>query len=297
MWFVPVPAGLHAVDGGVLRGQHNLIYIALFRREPAVHRKAACDIGGVPVELGTGVDQQHVAALQLGVVLVVMQDTTVGAASDDCRIRRKLAAALLVFVPQFSLDLIFHLARLADLHGTAVRGGRNFRGTAHEPDLVGTLEEPHLVQHVVEIDELAGRVHTVACLGAHLIYPTHEMRIELGVAAHAVKHLFAILEQAGQDLVDVFNWKGVVRTIDFACAIETGTPPFPDFLFPIVLAAEQQELAMSSTRYQHRHGLGFRKVCEVIEIAVRPVGKEYIAVARTLWGGLDNGDTTTHVLH
>ncbi len=56
-------AGAHFGDRRALRGEHNVVQRALCRREAAVDRKRARDVGGVALVFGAGVDQQQIAVV------------------------------------------------------------------------------------------------------------------------------------------------------------------------------------------------------------------------------------------
>ena len=106
------------------------------------------------LELAARVDQHEVAVDELRVVRPVVQDTRVRARRDDRRIRalRAVAAEL---VQEFGLELVFLHPGPAGTHGARVRADRDARGLAHHARLRAALEEPHLVQQMIERDELA----------------------------------------------------------------------------------------------------------------------------------------------
>ena len=82
-------------------------------------------------------------------------------------------------VQQLGHDLEFHAARAAEAHGAHVRAGRDLPGAAHEVDLRAALEQPHVVQHVIERHELLRRVHAAARLRAQRVDPADHALIEL----------------------------------------------------------------------------------------------------------------------
>ena len=94
-----------------------------------------------------------------------------------------------------------------------VRGAGDLRRAAHRGELGAALEEAHLVQRVVERDELVRRAHAVLALRAQPVDPADHALVELGMRAHRVEDARAALEQARQDLVDVADREGVVGAV------------------------------------------------------------------------------------
>jgi hypothetical protein len=88
------------------------------------------------------------------------------------------------------------------------------------------------VQHVIERDDLLRRMAAVARLGAQAIHPAHHALVELRVRAHGVEHLGAVLEQAGQDLVDVADRERVIGAVVARRAFGPGAPCRPRFRAP-----------------------------------------------------------------
>ena len=79
MRLVPRRAGSHAFERRALRGEHDVVDLALGGAEAPVDRKRAREIGGIAVELAAGVDQQQIAVAQHGVVGDVVQHAGVRA--------------------------------------------------------------------------------------------------------------------------------------------------------------------------------------------------------------------------
>ncbi len=153
------------------------------------------------------------------------------------------------------------------------------------------------MEDVRDVHELAWRADTDTHLGLDLVDPADELGIEVGVAAHVAVHLGAVLEQTGQDVIDVADGKSVVGAVVLHRALEPGTAAVPSLLVGIALAAEENELALVAARRQHSQRLRLGKVCQVIEIAVgaKPIGD--IAVANGLWSGWNHGHPFAHQLH
>ena len=105
---VPGAPGFTSAIAASLRGEHQLVDVALRAAEAPVHRERAGDVGGVAVELAAGVDQQQRAVLEQRVVLAVVQHAGVGAAGDDRPVGRELRAVAAELVQQLGLDLVLH---------------------------------------------------------------------------------------------------------------------------------------------------------------------------------------------
>src|SRR5690554_4829312 len=83
---IPVITGPYRINGGVLGIQNHVIQSFLFRAELAADREGAGNVGGVAVQLTTGIDQHQVTFFQRCAVLDVMQDAAVSATANDRRI-------------------------------------------------------------------------------------------------------------------------------------------------------------------------------------------------------------------
>jgi len=161
-----------------------------------------------------------------------------------------------------------------------VRLARDLRRAAQLLELVAGFVQAHVVQHVIERYELLRRVAAVAGLGrAQPVDPSHHALIEVCVRAHGVVHARAVLEQPGQDLVDIGDRKRIVRAVIPCSARRTRTPPVPGLARRIAIAHEQNVLGLGAAGHQHGYGLGLTETREIVEIAVLPEGIFDIAVA------------------
>ena len=104
-----------------------------------------------------GVDQQQIAVPEFGIVFRIVQDTGVFAPTDDGRIGG-LAASLAELVQKLGLELIFHHARLTDLHGALVGTRGNVGCLAHHLDLGAALIQAHVVHKVFKRNKLIRRL-------------------------------------------------------------------------------------------------------------------------------------------
>ena len=57
--------------------EHNVVDLSLLLRELPVHWEGSGDIRGVPIELHSGVHEEHVSVVALGVVGLVVEDGSV----------------------------------------------------------------------------------------------------------------------------------------------------------------------------------------------------------------------------
>src|SRR6185437_13064566 len=185
---VPMVAGPHLRNCGPVGFQHDLVYCALLPREAAIDRNGAGDVRSVGLVLAAGIHEQHVAALERLIVVAVVQDTAAVAAADDGVIRgvRVVQAEL---VDDLRHHLVFLEARPAHLHRPDVRGGGDPRSFAHEADLDARFVEPHVVQDVVEGDDLLRRMAAVPRLRTQAVHPADEPLVELRIHPHGIENL------------------------------------------------------------------------------------------------------------
>ena len=267
---VPVVASFGRLGRGAIGREHDLVELALRLAEPAVDRERARDVGRVHLKLAAGVDQHELAVLELRVVRAVVEHAGVRAGRDDRRIRA-LGAVAPEFVQELGLELVFVHAGPDRLHRAPVCRDRDLRGAAHRARLRPALEQPHLVQQVVERDELARRVAALA-LRVQRLDEREQPLVEL-VGAERVVDAVAALEQSGQDVVEIRDRERIVGAVRRDGALRPRARPVPELALGIALAAEHQEFALRPTRHEHRDGLGLREAREVEEVAVGPVHK------------------------
>ncbi len=279
---VPVLARLHFADRGELRLEHHLVQRLLRRAEAPLHREGAGDVCGVVLVLAAGVDQHQVAGAQRRAVLDVMHDAAVGAAADDAAVGRRARAVVQELVQQLGLELVLEHAGLAGTHRAHVRRRRDRAGALHHAQFLGALVQAQLVQDVVEVEELAGRMRTGARLGADLVDPAHQLVVELRLLAHRVVEPLAALDQPGQDVVEVADREGVVGAVELAGPLGAGAQAVPVLALAVTLAAEQQELAVTTPGREHEHRLRFVETAEVVEVAVLAEREARVAVADEL---------------
>ena len=273
------PPGRHRVDGSLLRREHHRVDVALRAGEPAVDGEGAGDVGGVVLELGTRVDEQQVASPQPIGVLGVVQRARVRSAGHDGRIRRGAASRPGELVEQLRLDLVLGHSGTAHAHGALVGGGAHRGRPRHRVHLCRALEQPHLVDKVIQHDELAESAARPRA-AAHLRDPRQHALVELREVAHRVVDPRLVLEQPRQDVVHVADGKRVVGAVALARPFESEPGSVPLLRGGVALAAEHHELALLAPGREHRHRLGFGESGEVVEVAVGTERELDITVAR-----------------
>ena len=129
---IPVIVRMGGLDGGVLTGQHQLVERLLGLAERTVHWEGTGDIRGVVFQLATGIYQHQIPVFELLAVIDVMQDATVGATTDNTRVRGAARTMTHKLVDIFRLELIFHHPRADFFHGTDMGMGRDACRLAHQ---------------------------------------------------------------------------------------------------------------------------------------------------------------------
>src|ERR1700722_9525515 len=211
-----------------------------------------------------------------------MQHAGIGAATDD-RVIGNVGAVAVELVQQLGHDLVFHASRPAEAHRAYVRAAGDLAGAAHQTELAAALEQPHVVQHMIERDELLRRMRAHARLRAQRIDPADHVLVELLRQAHGVVDARALLHQPGQNLVDIGDRKGVVSAVILNCARGTGALAVPDLALAITLAHKQDVFRRPTPGDQHRHRLRLVKAGQVEEIAVLPVVVLDVVVPLPRW--------------
>jgi hypothetical protein len=154
------------------------------------------------------------------------------------------------------------------------------------------------VQHVIERDDLLRRMAPVARLRAQAVHPADHALVEFRMRAHGIEHLGAVLEQPGQDLVDVGDGKRVVRAVVARRPRGASALAIPGLARRITVAHEQDVLALRTAWHEHRHGFRLREAGEVVEVAVGPVRILDIVVAQPdRRRGHDGDGVAAHELH
>ena len=194
-------------------------------------------------------------------------------------------------VEEFRLDLVLEAGPAGKCHGAQVRldgdGGR----TAHARDLSAALVEPQVVQQVIERDELVGRVGARAAAVAQRGNPADQAGIELRVRAHRVEDPLGLLDDAGQDFVDIGDRKGIV-----GAKLRNCLAPGPRGRRPRSRVAGRDRGRTGCTRPRGRPGrqdgdrLGLGEAGDVVEVAVLPIGILDVAAAQLCGRGGQDAD-------
>ena len=278
--------------GGLLRGQHDVVQLALRRREAAARREGAGDVGRVAVEFAGGVDQDQVAVLGNRVAGRVVQHAGIRAGRDDRRVSRRLRAEFAERVEQLGFEFVLAHAGMARGHRAAMRLRGNLSGAAHDGEFVVVLEEPHLVEQRDQVARGSGRGDAAAALRAHRVEPAAHLFVQLRRGAERVMQRWLVGENARQLRVDFVDGERGVEAERLARAVRAETETFPRFALDILLAAEQDRsrFARRGACVQHQQRLGFGEAGQIVEVAVVPVGVVGVPVAQLFRRGGDDGD-------
>ncbi len=278
---VEAHARTRRVDGGRLRGEHDVVKLALRRREAAGRRKRAGDVGGVAVELARGVDQDQVAFAHDCVARRVVQRAGIRAGRDDRPVSRRLRAASAERVEQLGFEFVLAHAWPAGMHRAPVRLGGNRRRAPHDRDFVRALDEAHFVEKRQQVLRFRWRQHAAAALRAHRCEPAAHLFIERGRCAERIVQRGRIGEHARHVFVERVDGERGVEAECEACAFRAEAEAFPRLALGVLLAAEKYRRRLAVFRVgvedERRFGLGeARQVIEVAVVAERVVG---VAVA------------------
>ncbi len=149
-------SGANIINCGVLRLQHELVNRALLLGEFSVDGKGSGDIRGVVVVFNAGVDEQKITVVEAGAILGVVQHTGVGAAGNDGRICNVASTRTHELVNKLRFNLIFRLSRTACAHGAAMSRRADFHGVGHGLDFGFAFVKAHVVENVIQGNELRG---------------------------------------------------------------------------------------------------------------------------------------------
>src|SRR6185437_5375359 len=141
------------------------------------------------------------------------------------------------------------------------------------------LVESHVVQEMIESDDLLGRMAAVARLGAQAVHPTDEPLVELRVHAHGIEHTGPVLHEAGQDLIDIGDGKGIIGAIGSARSCGAGAPSIPGHAHAVSITHEENVFGMVPSRDQDRYRLRLIEAGQIIKVAVLPIRIFDIVVA------------------
>ena len=289
----PLASRANLRDGRVLRGEYQLVDLALRAAEAPVHREGARDVRGIAVELAAGIDQQQIAVAQRRIVEYVVQHAGIGAPRHDRRVGGKLRAAAAEFIQQLGLDLVLVASGPHGLHGPAVRRGGDARRAPHDRLLVRVLHHAHVVDQRAHVLDSVRRGDTGAHPGAHRVQPLHGARVPFRVVADRVIERGLILEQAGERFVERFDRVRGVETEALARRLGAIAKPLPDLAFLAAGAAKKQRLRRLAGD-DDQGGAGLGEAGQIIKVAVEAVRVVRVAVAHALGRGRNDRDPRLH---
>ncbi len=128
-------AGARLRECSRLRSTDQIVQRALRRREAAVDREGAGDIGRVAAVFGTGIDQHQLAIATTRVVGAVMQHAGVAAAADDAAVCRPCVGSA-EFALDLGLQFVLMHARPRQPHCRAMRTHTDVGSLLHQGDFV-----------------------------------------------------------------------------------------------------------------------------------------------------------------
>ena len=131
--------------------QVDRVELALARREPAVGREDARDVGLVVLVVGRVVELDEVAVLQRRRVLVVVRVVGVRAGGDEREVRRAVGAVLLEHELGVGLQLVLVHARPRVAHRFHDAEAGDARRLADDGDLPRALDGAQRVEDRIEI--------------------------------------------------------------------------------------------------------------------------------------------------
>src|SRR6202790_1306115 len=114
-------------------------------------------------------------------------------------------------------------------------------------------------------------MRAAARLRAQRIDPADHPLVELLVQTHRVVHPRALLEQSGQNLVDIGDRKGVVGAVILDRARGARALAIPDLAFAVAFAYEQHIFRHRTPGDQYRHCIRLIEAAQVVKVAVLPV--------------------------
>ena len=119
----------------------------------------------------------------------------------------------------------------------------------------------------------------VARLRAQAVDPADHPLVEVRIDAHGVEHLRAVLEQPGQDVVDVVDREGIVGAVVAGGALGPGALAVPGLALRVAIAHEQDVFGLLAARHQHGDRLRLAEAGQVVKVAVLAIGVLDVVVA------------------
>ena len=282
-------AGTDGGDGCLLRGEHDLVAVALRRREAAVDREGSCDVSSITIEFAARIDEYERILGQDAIVLDVMQHAGIGATGDDRRVGVAGGATAAELVRELGFEFVFGHARAAMAHRARVAGAADRGGAAHRTDLAAVLDQTHAVEYGAQVADLARCALAGATLCTHGVQGGGDARIPFTVVAERMPQRAAIGDELWQALLEFADRIGEVDAEGFARTFRTMAIAVPDFALLILFPAEEDALRPVASRH-YQYGFRFGETGEVPEVAVEAVGVVRVTVAHTLRGRRDDGD-------
>ena len=143
----PQSSGAHRGERHLLHGIDRVIDCALIRRKLSAHRVCPRRVRRIPFHLGADIGEHQTAAIDGGVIFLVVQCRRVRARCDDRRICERGGAHLAECRFDHRLHVAFVGRSSRPLHPCFLSGEADVDRALHERDLGGTLDLPHGDKH------------------------------------------------------------------------------------------------------------------------------------------------------
>ena len=211
-----------------------------------------------------------------------MQDGGVGAAADDRRVPGPGAAVLAERVVDQRLDLVLARGVARGQHRGDVRLGGDLGGAALDRDLLGRLDQAHLVQRHARVDQPHRRARAAALGHPEPAEQPRHRRVERRLAPERVVDLLGARQDLGQLGVQLAGDERRVGAEVAHGALDARPPPGPGLLGRIARAHEHHEAHRLVPGAKHDHGAGLLEPGQVQDVAVLPELEVRVAVAQVL---------------
>ncbi len=128
--------------------------------------------------------------------------------------------------------------------------------------------------------------------------PSDQALVEFRITPHDIEDTVGAFQQTRQDVIDIVDRKGIIRSVSFDGTFLARAATIPGFLFRILLATEDNVFTVFTTGYQHHDRIGFIEPRQVKKIAILAKRKMCIAVTDQFRGRWQDCDgILAHHLH
>ena len=188
------------------------------------------------------------------------------------------------------LQMILIATGLTLLHGTHMRCRTDLARFAHDAHFRSRFNQSLLMQQKGKIGEISWRRGPRPHQLSDLIHPTHHPLIKHVVVTHGVIDSLGSLDQTGQDLIEIVDWKCVINAQVGNGSLGAKAVTVPQFHVGIPFSAKEHYLPLPAAGHEDQDSVGLLEACQVKEIAVLAKGILRIAAASHFPGTGDNRD-------